>query len=95
MLVIAEHERSYIQRFALAVRHPRLLMLYELDDCLEHILLFNLRKSDSLRGVVHTSYVLDRAEHLNAAVRASVSLKSLENLRAVVEYGCRGVQSEV
>ena len=54
----------------------------------------DLGKTDTLGRGIHALEVLKRTEELNVALFGAVSLKTLEHLGAIVEYGAGGMQGD-
>ena len=74
---------------------PVLFTVYERCINLKRVVLVYLRHCKSLRRGIHTSDILNGSEHLNTAVGSSVSLKTLENLCAVVKRNSRRRKSDI
>jgi len=74
-----------IEREALTLWDPVLIVKNELLDASKKTLRINGRKTDTLTRTVHTSHVQFRAEHAGATIRAKECLHTLEALNGVVE----------
>ena len=94
VLVNSEYERTDIERGVLFCRDPVLIYLYELLDSLNDEISVKLGYAKTLAGNVHSRHVLFRAEELDLAVCASVSLHALEALLSVMKHHRSGIELE-
>ena len=80
-----DHEGPDIQGGALFVGDPVPLQFDQLRDAGQGQFLRNLRKAQTLGGLVHPGNVVQGPEQLDSAVGGAVSLQALEDLLRIVQ----------
>ena len=92
--LLGEHEGPQVQALVLARRHPVAVDGDQLSQRLQEVRHRQFGQCEAACGALQAAPVLVGAERVDRAVRVPVRLDALEDLLAVVQHGCGGVEGD-